>query len=118
MLAQADRKSGKHLAANILRSRQYLSAAWSDGVEKMAGMLKSADEMADQSAGERAQHLIKTRRLVNTKQELVNRPIKVPGQLLQCGCKCRRAVCAGYAAACSVGHAHTMRIWEDDFGHF
>ena len=38
-----------------------MSTAWNDGIEKMAGVLKSADDINDQTAGERAQHLIKTR---------------------------------------------------------
>lgn len=38
-----------------------MSTAWNDGIEKMAGMLKSADDINDQTAGERAQHIIKTR---------------------------------------------------------
>ena len=59
--------------------RQYLSTAWSDGIERMAGMLKSADDINDQTAGERAQHIIKTHRLVKTKRELAERPVKEPG---------------------------------------
>jgi len=97
---------GKQLASDTLRLRQYLSVAWSDGIEKMAGMLRSADEIADQTAGERAQHMIKTSRLVKTKQEMANRPIQVPGLLLQCRKResCMHRMCRG-RLSCIV-HTH------------
>jgi len=54
-------------------SLSSFSAEWSEGMEKMAGMFKTAEALNDAAVGEGMQHLVKTQRLVQTKHVFVNR---------------------------------------------